>query len=224
MKINQRHGMNADEHSLVKSANTLETSYSLNRAQQTIQRIPRCYGTVTQLPCMQYFTLTSKGLHSKSPTVYWSSIFPFYNFVYVHVWALQRIREKSYIGFPNCQGKAVKLSNGTDDLLKNNTVTYPGALQHVQIRALIEIKVIHHIDLNDHDTSKKKKIFTSSWKKQEGKPETTPKDNTTCGRLIYLPSFSRFPYVLKRRFLWLACLQTVITGKRLSSQFLEQRM
>jgi len=51
----------------------------------------------------------------------------------------------------------VKSSNGTDDLLKNNTVTYSCALQQVQIHALNEIKVIHHIDLNDIAASKKKK-------------------------------------------------------------------
>lgn len=50
-----------------------------------------------------------------------------------------------------------QLSNGTDDLSKNNTVAYSGALQQVQKHTLIEIKVIHHIDLNDSDTSKKKR-------------------------------------------------------------------
>lgn len=88
MKINQCHDMSADDHSLVKSANTLETLYSLNGAQQTIQRILRGYEIVTQLSCMKYFTLTSEGLHSKSPTLYWSSIFPFDHFVYIHVWVL----------------------------------------------------------------------------------------------------------------------------------------
>lgn len=86
----------------------------------------------------------------------------------------------------------MKLSNGTDDLFKNNTVTYSGALQQVQTHTLIEIKVIHHIDENDSDTSKEKEIFTSSWKKQQSKTENTPKDkaliNIICGRLIYLTS------------------------------------
>lgn len=81
-----------------------------------------------------------------------------------------------------------QLSNGTDDLSKNNTVAYSGALQHVQKHTLIEIKVIHHIDLNDSDASKKKEIFTSSWKKQQSKTEMTPEDNIICGKLIYLIS------------------------------------
>lgn len=34
---------------------------------------------------------------------------------------------------------------------------YSGVLQQVQIHTLIEIKVIHHIDLNDSDESNKKK-------------------------------------------------------------------
>lgn len=76
----------------------------------------------------------------------------------------QRIKENSEIGFPNGEGRAAKFSSGRDDIFKNNTVMYCGVLQQVQIHTLIEIKVIHHIHLNDSDESKKKEILTSSWK------------------------------------------------------------
>lgn len=67
---------------------------------------------------------------------------------------------------------------------------YSGVLQQVQIHTLIEIKVIHHIDLNDSDESNKKEILTSSWKEQQSKTEAISKYealiNMICGRLIYL--------------------------------------
>lgn len=54
----------------------------------------------------------------------------------------------------------------------------------------IEIKVIHHIDLNDSDESKKKEILASSWKEQQSKTEAASiykaLISMICGRLIYL--------------------------------------
>lgn len=76
----------------------------------------------------------------------------------------QRIKENSEIGFPNEEGRVAEFSSSRDYIFKNNTVMCSGVLQQVQIHTLIEIKVIHHIDLNDSDESKKKEILTSSWK------------------------------------------------------------
>lgn len=226
MKINQCHDLSADEHLLVKSAKSLETLHSLDGAQQTIQRIPRGYRTIIQLSCsISHLLVKDYTLNHK---VFTGVQYSHSTILYRHMcgYCRQRIKENSYIGFPNGQGKALKLSHGTDGPFKNNTAIYSGAPQQVQIHTLIGIKVIHHIDLNDSDTLKKKEIFTSSWKKQQSKTETTPKDkaliNIICGRLIYLTFQSRFPYVLNRKILWFARIQTVIIGKKLTSYFLEQ--
>lgn len=80
----------------------------------------------------------------------------------------------------------------------------------------IEIKVIHHIDLNDSDESKKKEILASSWKEQQSKTEAASiykaLISMICGRLIYLTAKSRFPFVLKRKLFWPAHTQTAIIG------------